>query len=79
MRIAKEVSRRLLGVSPLGDYNGPLTMIIGLTAIKPIARAYVKSQWWTPPVDHGRRLQVRAYLHQQCPLVCKSATIQARA
>ncbi|CAL8466128.1 g5664 [Coccomyxa elongata] len=60
--IAKEVSRRLVGISPLGDYGAPLSLLQGLTAIKPIARAYQKLRWWRPVLTNGRLLQTESLL-----------------
>ena len=47
-----------MGISPLGDYGAPLSLLQGLTAIKPIARAYQKLRWWRPVLTNGRLLQV---------------------
>ena len=49
---------RLLGVSPLGDYDSPMQLLIYLTAIKPIARIFVKLPKWAPRLDNGRAIQV---------------------
>lgn len=53
-----ELMGRLLGVSPLGDYNSPLQLLIYMTAIKPIARALVRLPKWAPRLDSGRGIQV---------------------
>ena len=49
---------RLLGVSPLGDYDSPLQLLIYMTAIKPIARMLVRLPKWAPHLDSGRGIQV---------------------
>jgi len=53
-----ELMGRLLGVSPLGDYDSPLQLLIYMTAIKPIARVLVRLPKWAPSLDHGRGIQV---------------------
>ena len=49
---------RLLGVSPLGDYDSPLQLLIYMTAIKPISRVLVRLPKWAPRLDSGRGIQV---------------------
>lgn len=49
---------RLLGVSPLGDYESPLQLLIYLTSIKPIARVLIRLPKWAPSLDSGRGIQV---------------------
>ena len=55
---AKEVAARLGGVSPLGEYQAPLRHLLALTAIRPIARTFVKLPAWLPRVPNGRAFQV---------------------
>ena len=54
-----------VGVSPLGEYARPLQLLLSLTAVKPIARAYTRLPQWLPPVRDGRSFQA-------CPC-CRSA------
>lgn len=53
-----ELMGRLLGVSPLGDYDSPLQLLIYMTTIKPIARVLVRLPKWAPSLDNGRGIQV---------------------
>ena len=45
-------------MSPLGEYQLPLQHLLALTAIRPIARTYVKLPAWLPRVANGRAFQV---------------------
>ena len=60
---------RLLGVSPLGDYDSPLQLLIYMTAIKPIARVLIKLPKWGPRLENGRAIQVCScmYLNMHPP------------
>ena len=73
---AKELAQRLAGVSPLGEYQRPLQQLLALTAIRPLARTYVKLPAWLPPVRDGRSFQVRA-APQPSPTCLKDARLQA--
>ncbi len=53
-----ELMGRLLGVSPLGDYDSPMQLLIYMTAIKPIARVFIKLPKWAPRLENGRAIQV---------------------
>lgn len=57
-RAVSELMSRLLGVSPLGDYDSPLQLLIYMTGIKPIARVLVRLPKWAPRLDNGRAVQV---------------------
>ena len=79
LRAAKEVSSRLVGVSPLGEYARPLQLLLSLTAVKPIARTYTRLPQWLPPVRDGRSFQaclllppplLRRILAALCSLRC---------
>ena len=59
-----ELMGRLLGVSPLGDYDSPLQLLIYMTAIKPIARMFIKLPKWAPRLENGRAIQVCSCVHQ---------------
>jgi hypothetical protein len=73
---AKELAQRLAAVSPLGEYQAPLQQLLALTAIRPIARTYVRLPAWLPPVRDGRSFQARQRLHPSttspghCELQC---------
>ena len=60
-RAVFELMGRLLGVSPLGDYDSPMQLLIYMTAIKPIARMLVRLPKWAPLLDSGRGIQVGDY------------------
>ncbi|CAK0786013.1 hypothetical protein CVIRNUC_009226 [Coccomyxa viridis] len=57
-----ELMGRLLGVSPLGDYDSPMQLLIYMTAIKPIARMLVRLPKWAPLLDSGRGIQTSTLL-----------------
>ncbi len=49
---------RLVRVSPLGEWAGPLSILAQLTAIKPIAKALTQSKMWLPAnLRSGRNIQ----------------------
>ena len=49
------------GISPLGHFHKPLSVLCQLIAIKPIASAIAASPRWCPPAANGRAFEVRPH------------------
>ncbi|KAK9804240.1 hypothetical protein WJX72_002942 [[Myrmecia] bisecta] len=60
--VARELARRLVGLSPLGGFQGPMQILQQLTGIKPLARTFTKLPAWLPRIQNGRSVQRESLL-----------------
>jgi hypothetical protein len=62
----REASRRLVGISPLGDFNAPLQILLQLLGVRQLARAAGRAAQWIPTgARPGRSIQACPCLDAQ--------------
>ena len=62
----REASRRLVGISPLGDFNAPLQILLQLLGVRQLARAAGRAAQWIPTGTRpGRSIQACPCLDAQ--------------